>query len=279
MSIELPILPAETRTRPAGVWEYISASRLNLWLKCPLAFKLKYIDGIVTPPSSSQFVGKMVHLGLERYYRQLMMGRTLETTEVVHNMDQSWEAQATAEQVAFESCEDERGARQQAQGLVNAYLAQLSNTEPRPLAVEASMGAPLVHPITGEDLGVPLVGIVDLVLDSQHGPTIVDFKTAARGGLFLDVIHELQLSAYAYLYRNSAGLTESGLEIRQLIKTKVPKVERRVHVARQERHFRRLFSVIRAYLDALDSGQFPFRPGITCGHCEFVDRECREWMG
>lgn len=37
----------------ADVWAYISASRLNAWLKCPLAFKLHYIDGIRSPPLSS----------------------------------------------------------------------------------------------------------------------------------------------------------------------------------------------------------------------------------
>ena len=31
------------------VWDYSSPSRLNLWLKCPLAWKLRYIDGVKTP--------------------------------------------------------------------------------------------------------------------------------------------------------------------------------------------------------------------------------------
>jgi len=51
--------PAEQRA--AGVWDYISPSRLNLWLRCPLAFRLRYIDGIRSPPSPAMFVGKRVH--------------------------------------------------------------------------------------------------------------------------------------------------------------------------------------------------------------------------
>ncbi len=39
--------------------------------------------------------------------------------------------------------------------------------EPRPLAVEATMESPLVDPLTGEDFGIPLLRIVDLVLDGQ----------------------------------------------------------------------------------------------------------------
>lgn len=48
----------ERQSRAGGVWDYVSISRLNLWLKCPLAFKLRYIDGIEAPPSASQFVGR-----------------------------------------------------------------------------------------------------------------------------------------------------------------------------------------------------------------------------
>ena len=43
------------------------------------------------------------------------------------------------------------------------------------MAVEASMESPLVDPLTGEDFGIPLLGIVDLVLDEPQGPVIADF--------------------------------------------------------------------------------------------------------
>ena len=38
--------PSPAAEPRGGVWEYISPSRLNLWLRCPLAFRLQYIDGI-----------------------------------------------------------------------------------------------------------------------------------------------------------------------------------------------------------------------------------------
>ena len=34
--------------RGNGIWDYVSPSRLNLWLKCPLAFRARYIDGIIS---------------------------------------------------------------------------------------------------------------------------------------------------------------------------------------------------------------------------------------
>ena len=85
---------------------------------------------------------------------------------------------AENEGVKFESTEDEQARRKQAIELIAAYCAQLPRNEPRPLAVEAAVEAPLVDPASGENLGIPLVGIMDLVLPDPEGPLIADFKTA-----------------------------------------------------------------------------------------------------
>jgi len=53
----------------------------------------------------------------------------------------------------------------------------------------------------------------------------------------------------------------------------------RGYPARSDTHFRRLFGVIREYLDALDSGRFNFRPGWGCAMCEHRDTHCRRWCG
>ena len=125
-----------------------------------------------------------------------------------------------------------------------------------PLAVEVPAEAPLVDPATGEDLGVPLLGVMDLVLDGPQGPVIADFKTTSRSSEPLEITHEIQLTAYAYLFRQASQRQEAGLEIRSLVKTKNPKIEFHCYPARTDRHFRRLLSLVREYFDALDSGRF-----------------------
>ena len=155
-----------------------------------------------------------------------------------------------------------------------AYLGQLSH-EGAPIAVEERLEAPLIDPTTGEDFGIPLVGIIDLVLDDGNGAIICDYKTAARSSSQLDVIHELQLSCYSYLFRKATGRTESGLEIRSLIKTKTPKVNVEHYGPRQATHFERLFSVIRAYLDAVSSNRYHISPGLGCSFCEYREAVCR----
>ena len=269
------VLPA-SRHRSGGIWDYISPSRLSCWLSCPLKFKIRYIDRIRTPTSPALFLGKQVHAGLEVFYRHRQLGVKLEPSDVVARMAAGWDQAVGEENMKFDSTDDELALKKQAVDLVAAYLAKIPTDEPPPLAVKVTMEAPLVDPVTGEDLGIPLLGITDLVTNDS-GPVIVDFKTASKSSRPSEISHEIQLTSYAYLFRRLTGEQEVGLEIRSLIKTKQPKVEFHRYGRRSEARFGRLFSVIREYLDALDNGRFNYRPGWGCAMCNFRKRQCRVW--
>jgi len=269
----------ESEQPETGVWNYISPSRLNCWMSCPLKFKFRYVDGIRPPPTPSLFLGKQAHAGLELYYRHRMLGITLTAEDVMGRMDASWDDAVAEEEMGFDSIKEELALRKQAQALVRTYLDQVPPDEPKPLAVEAKMDVPLVDPANGEDLGIPLLGIVDLILDGPDGATIIDFKTAARSSPPYEITHEVQLSAYAYGFAATAGRDATGLEIRSLIKTKNPKIAIHQYPARGETHFARLFALIREYIDALNRGIYNYRPGWGCSMCEFRETDCREWCG
>lgn len=194
-------------------------------------------------------------------------------------MGTTWDQAVHEEDLTFDSTAVEAALKEQAGGLVRAYMAQIPADEPRPLGVEVTMQTPLVDPLTGEDLGIPLLGITDLVLAGDGGPLICDFKTASKSAPPFEISHEIQLSVYSYLFRWTTGSDEAGLEIRSLIKTKQPKVEVHSYAARSEQHFRRLFSIVREYLDALDTGVFNFRPGWGCAMCDHRETRCRDWGG
>jgi putative RecB family exonuclease len=235
------------------------------------------LDGIRTPTTPALFVGKVVHAGLEVYGRHRQLGVTLETDAVAARLAGSWAQLVDEERMMFESPEAEQALRQQATDLVRAYLAKVPKDE-KPLAVEVPAEVPLVDPDTGEDLGIPLLGVMDLVVEGEEGPLICDYKTSARSSEPMEITHEIQLTSYAYLFRHAHGRTEAGLEIRSLIKTKAPKVEFHAYPARTESHFRRFFAVAHEYVDALDSSRFNYRPGYGCGMCDFRSR-CSRWRG
>ncbi len=175
------------------------------------------------------------------------------------------------------SSEKQQRLTRQVADLVSTYLKQVPDDEPRPLAVEAKMEAPLIDPVTGEDMGLPLLGIVDLGIQQEDGAVIIDFKTASRQSAAPEIVHEIQLTSYAYLFQQLTGQKEAGLEIRSLIKTKQPSVHVERYPPRSDRHFARLFAVVREYLEALKVGRFSYRPGFACSWCDYREKGCGEW--
>jgi len=265
---------------PSGsIWQYVSPTRLSCWLSCPLKFRFRYVEGLHVPPTPSLLLGQQVHRGLEYWYRRRMDRADVAMEETVAETIADWDRRVFDGEVQLDSPAEEARLRGQAGDLVRAYLEQVPADEPRPLAVESRMSAPLVDPASGEDLGLPLLGIADLVLPGEEGPVVVDFKTAARAAPPLEITHEIQLSAYAWLYRQLTGERETALEIRSLIKTKTPKVDVHRYPARTDTHFHRLFAVVREYVAALDGDRLNYRPGFTCGMCEFRTGPCAAWDG
>ncbi len=271
------LLEIDQERQQGGIFDYISPSRLNLWLKCPLAFRFRYVDRVEQRTTPNLFIGKRVHDGLAVAYRHRQLGITLRSDEVVQRMFDAWDEAVEADKMSFDSAAGEHATRQKASDLVAAYLSRVPADEPKPIAVETSMEVPLVDPFSGEDLGIPLVGIVDLVLGGESGPVIIDFKTAARSGRPTETAHEIQLGCYSHLFRELTGESEAGLEIRSLVKTKTPQIEFHPYPARRNAHFRRLFAVIKTYLDDLHSDRFIFRPGFGCSMCDHRDGRCQSW--
>ena len=263
----------------SGIWDYISPSRLNSWIACPLKFQFRYVDGMRSPSTPSLFLGKQVHAGLETYYRHRMLGITLTPEDVTARMNAAWDDAVAEEGIDFDTSKEELALRNQAEALVRAYLDQAPPNEPKPLAVEARMEVPLIDPANEEDLGIPLLGIVDLILDGPDGATIIDFKTSARSAPPSAISHEIQLTSYAYLFHRLEGREAAGLEIRSLVKTKTPKIAIHPYPAPGPTHFARLFALTREYLDSLDRESFNYRPGWGCSMCEFRKTDCRAWQG
>jgi len=249
MSI-IQFMQQEQEQQTGMIWDYVSPSRLSLWLKCPLAFKRRYIDGWKTDPSPALFVGKVTHAVLAHVYRQRSAGQLCTAENMPVLVSDAWQFATETEPCIFDTDLQEEQCRCQVLHLAKAYMDSIPIHTETPIAVEQRYEVPLIDPLTGEDFGIPLVGIVDLVLQEESGSVITDFKTSSTSSL-CELQHELQLTSYAYCFREVMERNESGCEVRQLVKTKVPKVQTHRFPMRSEEHFSRFFGLIREYLDAV----------------------------
>ena len=115
-----------------SLYRYVSPSRLNQWLTCPLAFKFKYVDGIFPPASLGLFLGKQVHDGLNLYYLYRKINVTLACSDVIQHLTENWDEAAQRDRVVFQSLDEEAKLKRQLVELIRAYLAALPPDEPTP---------------------------------------------------------------------------------------------------------------------------------------------------
>ena len=244
----------------------ISASRLNSWISCPLRWHEVYVRGAPFRPSPPMIFGSAIHSALERLHRDLWLGRDVSVDALVELF---WsELGARAKEIALSPKEIEK-LGVQGRPLLELYVAQYA--EEKPVAVELDLTVPIVD--AGEDLGADLHGFIDLLTSDGR---IVDLKTSARSSsTFQQVIQtRLQLDAYRYLlHQAEPGLSISGLEIRRLIRTKVPKIE--VHQI-PIGSFGGFLDTVKRYVSAVEQMDVYPRPGFFCsGDCPAAEA-CRQ---
>jgi len=250
------------------IMDYISPSRLSLWMKCPLSFKRRYIDDWKPTPSPALFVGKVTHSLLGHVYQLRAAGQDCPSDTLPTLVADAWKFGMETEPPCFENGAEEEKSRFQILDLVTAYINSVPIQDEVPIAIERKYEVPLIDPATGENLGIPLLGVLDLVLKEECGNVITDFKTSSTSSIN-DLAHEVQLTSYAYLFREATEQEELRCEVRQLVKSKTPKVQIHRFPRRSDEHFTRFFGLIREYLDSLDKKVFNYRPSWTCGStCE-----------
>ncbi|GHT23259.1 hypothetical protein FACS189419_06990 [Planctomycetales bacterium] len=250
--------------------EYLSATRLTTWMKCPLAYRLRYIDKMEQTTNPSLFVGKVVHAALAVIYRRQKEGKDTPISELPGLITGIWNEMLEVEPCFFDDDEHETKCRYQVVDLITAYLHNVDVRNEKVIAIERKFESLIQTCDTNDIFQLPLVGVIDLIIEKPEGLVIIDFKTAASAS-YCSLQHEIQLAAYAYLVREFFGQNEAKLEIRQLIKTKTPKIITQPYPPRNDWQMKRFFSLVREYHEALGTGTFNYRPSWNCSMCEHIE--------
>lgn len=247
----------------------LSASQLSCYLMCPRKYGFRYVERIEAEHRSSALAfGSAVHSALEWFHDEKVLGHEPSPLDVVAVFLADWDGEQERG-LRYKEGESADSLAALGMALLRLYLEQFATQEVA--AVEVPFEIDLVDPETGEVLLERLRGYFDLL---WPGDIIVEMKTSARRFDAADLRRRLQLSAYAYAYRQMHGRDPSIVVI-NLLKTKKPAIEVQ-HTDRVIADDGFLFSLIVNALRGIEAHAFPPNPSWSCTDCEYA-RACSTW--
>ena len=248
-----------------------SVSQIQTYLGCPLKYRFQYLDQLPKAfrPAALAFGGS-VHSAVEWFNRVRMAGGTPPLEEILRVFEADWFAQ-NLDPLEFNSGESKDALAAKARTMLSVYLESESGC--RPVAVEEPFSLEIADPQTGECLGVPFRGIVDLV---EEDGTLVDLKTAARATSQEDVERHLQLSTYALaVFLRTGEIPKLRLDV--LLKSSRPRLER-LTTSRTVEELAWTARLIQRAVEAIEDGHFFPNPSWRCSGCEYAI-PCQGWRG
>jgi putative RecB family exonuclease len=247
--------------------ETLSPSRAGDFKTCPQLFKFRAIDRLPEPTTVYQARGTTAHLALERLYDLPAPERTAE--RLYQLFRDAWtELRGTDEySLLFDDNETERRWGLESLSLLANYFALEDPTEVAPLHRELDML---------EDLdGMTIRGILDRIDETDDGDLVIlDYKTGKAPPERYAMSAFFALKIYALLIRTRMGQTPSEVRLLYLngpVLYRLPIDDATLDAT--ERTLRALWNRIN---EAIDTDNFPTKPGILCDWCSFKD-VCPAW--
>ena len=192
--------------------DHISATQINMFLRCPAAYAFRYMEGLIIPPKSALTRGRSVHKAQEVNYRQKIESH-LDLPLADIKDAASTEFDLAAQDTEWHPDEKPGQVKDEAITLAGLYHQEIA-PKVQPEFVEEEVYVTL-------DSGINLKGFIDVV---QEGGIIRDTKTTGRTPGQDAMDKNLQMTAYSLAYRALLGKPEEGLRLDYLVNTKTPKV-------------------------------------------------------
>lgn len=249
----------------------LSASQLTTYSMCPRKYRFRYVDRLPAEhrPAALGF-GRAVHSALEALHLARLDGETLEPSRLVRLFRADWQSEVD-QGLSFKANESANMLRWYGEQLVDEYAKWLGDR--KLVAAEQPFEIDLVDPETGEVYDERIRGYFDVIFE---GDVVGEVKTVARRYDEGTLARKIQLSAYAYAWRQMRGRDPSLLVI-ELLKQRQPQIVEATaeRTTEDDAFFVRLALDV---ADAVDAGAFPPNPGWLCGDCEFANA-CRRFRG
>lgn len=254
-----------------GALEYLSASRVNCWRQCRRKFYFRYVKKLPSKPTAALHLGKVLHATLQAWNHARWSRKPLTRIQLEEACSRLWQKEQQLHPVQWKSADEEGSQKEKAISCLRAYLdSQVIPEDEAILAVEVRLEA------TFDGLP-PLVGIVDLV---REGGVIVDFKTTAKTPDLevTEFTHDLQLTTYAVLFRETTGFREQGVQLHHIVKTKTPKVVVQDIEDIDDAKVAGFKEVLHHFVRSVEKEDWSASPNFMCGGCDYF-QQCKHWKG
>lgn len=250
---------------------HVSSSQLKAYLRCPRAFELKYVRGVEPEfvPRPLAFGGSF-HAALAAFYEARRAGGPVERDVLMEAFRTAWAEHALGE-VPLEATEGDVDDVDLAQRMLAAFLAEVGEQAVAVLGVEEPFTIPLHDPETGEVLEEVLTGFIDLIVEEDGMPVVVEHKTSARRYTQAQLTEDMQLTAYQAAME-ARGHADVGLRFQVVTKASAPVVQIE-DVRRDERDVDLFMRTVVGVLRAIDAGAFFSLRGWQCRSCPY-QRAC-----
>ena len=184
------MVPTEMRSQP-----HVSFSQLDQYLRCPLKYKLMYVDRV--PPDfvpAALAFGSGIHGAAAFFLRGVQQGAPPSLADVQAFFEGHWRLEPANRPIRFGEKDTKESLLDLATRMLEVFhKSQIPGTEI--VGVEQAFDVPLIDQETGEVLDRSLVGSLDLLeRDAEGRLVVVDLKTSTRRYTDLQVEASLQLS-------------------------------------------------------------------------------------
>lgn len=253
-----------------GKKPHLSSTQLDLFGKCPEAYRRRYIERERGKRNTPMAIGSAVHKSIEKnYQRKIDQGTFASPAEAATNAIEEFDSilQDTTSEPPALGKDEEVEAKAIASDIAAYHAAKVAD-EYEPKAVEVGFRVEL--PASKYDL----VGYIDL--ETQAG-TVVDWKISKKAPAVSGVMEALQYSVYSAFQVETLGLPLPVSQVQEnLWHTKTKGVKRKsTSTTRDGTDLTNLANRIVVMEKMIDAGLFPAvsPQGWWCGQktCQFYD--------
>jgi len=228
-------------------------SRLNTWVDCPRAYRMKYVDRprpTPGPPWAHNSLGASVHNALAGWWRLPRERRTPQGAGEL--LDAGWLTDGFRDEVQSQTW------RARSREMVESYAARL-HPDIEPLGVERTLGARTER--------LALSGRVDRLDDREGELVVVDYKVGRRAPTTDDARGSLALAIYAVTASRTMRRPCRKVELHHVPSGEVIAWE---HTDESlARHLGRAEAIADEIVaaPASEPDAYPARAGVQCGWC------------